>query len=102
MILTAEIRDARLPDGQLTIVATHLEENSKPEGRRKQLEELLARIKDTSGPLVVAGDMNTSTHNGTPLSAERLLKNRLGSKRDRKNKRLNSRDVALSRMLSSA
>ena len=79
-MLTAEIRDARLPDGHLTIVATHLEDKTKPEGRRKQLEELLARITDTSGPVVVAGDMNTSTHSGTPLSAERLLKNRLGSK----------------------
>src|ERR1044072_8939916 len=35
---------------------------------------------DTSGPVGVAGDMNTSTHSGTPLSAERLLKNQLGSK----------------------
>jgi endonuclease/exonuclease/phosphatase family metal-dependent hydrolase len=80
MMLTAEIRDARLPAGRLTIVATHLEDKTKPNGRRKQLEELLARIKGTSGPVVVAGDMNTSTQNGTPLSAERLLKNRLGSK----------------------
>lgn len=80
MMLTAEIRDARLPDGRLTIVATHLEDKTKPEGRRKQLEELLARIEATSGPVVVAGDMNTSTQDGTPLSAERLLKNRLGSK----------------------
>lgn len=80
MMLSAEIRDARLPDSHVTIVATHLEDKSKPEGRRKQLEELLARIKDTSGPVVIAGDMNTSTQDGTPLSAERLLKNRLGSK----------------------
>ena len=80
MMLTAEIRDARLPDGRVTIVATHLEDKSKPSGRRKQLEELLARIKKRTGPVVVAGDMNTSTHNGTPLSAERLLKDRLGSK----------------------
>jgi len=80
MMLSAEISDARLPNGHVTIVATHLEDKSEPKGRRKQLEELLARIKKTSGPVIVAGDMNTSTHNGTPLSAERLLKNRLGSK----------------------
>ena len=80
MMLTAEITDERLPGGRMTIVATHLEDKTKPEGRRKQLEELLARIKDASGPVVVAGDMNTSTQDGTPLSAERLLKNRLGSK----------------------
>lgn len=80
MMLTAEIADARQPGGRLTIVATHLEDKTKPEGRRKQLEELLARIKDVSVPVVVAGDMNTSTQDGTPLSAERLLKNRLGSR----------------------
>jgi endonuclease/exonuclease/phosphatase family metal-dependent hydrolase len=80
MMLTAEIADARLPGGRLTVVATHLEDKTKPEGRRKQLEELLARLKDVNAPVVVAGDMNTSTQDGTPLSAERLLKKRLGSR----------------------
>ena len=80
MMLTAEIADERIPGGRLVIVATHLEDKSKPEGRRKQLEELLERIKPFSTPVVVAGDMNTSTHDGTPISPERLLKNRLGSK----------------------
>lgn len=80
MMLTAEIADARLPGGRILVVATHLESKSKPEGRRKQLEELLAQIKDTSTPVVLAGDMNTTTNDATPISAERLLKNRLGSK----------------------
>lgn len=80
MMLTAEIVDAHLPGGRMTIVATHLESKTKPEGRRKQLEELLARIKATAMPVVVAGDMNTSTNDSTPISAERMLKNRLGSK----------------------
>ncbi|HEV7904665.1 MAG TPA: endonuclease/exonuclease/phosphatase family protein, partial [Pyrinomonadaceae bacterium] len=80
MMLTAEIADARLPGGRILVVATHLESKSKPEGRRKQLEELLARIRDASTPVVLAGDMNTTTNDSTPISAERLLKNRLGSK----------------------
>jgi hypothetical protein len=80
MMLTAEIVDARIPGGRMTIVATHLEEKTKPEGRRKQLEELLARVKVTTAPLVLAGDMNTSTHDSTPVSVERLLKNRIGSR----------------------
>ncbi|HWF88093.1 MAG TPA: endonuclease/exonuclease/phosphatase family protein [Pyrinomonadaceae bacterium] len=80
MMLTAEIADERFPGGRLTIVATHLEDKTKPEGRRKQLEELLRRISETSATVVVAGDMNTSTHDGTPVSIERALKNRLGSK----------------------
>ena len=80
MMLTAEITDERFPGGRLTIVATHLEDKTKPEGRRKQLEELLSRISAMNATVVVAGDMNTSTHDGTPLSIERALKNRLGSK----------------------
>jgi endonuclease/exonuclease/phosphatase family metal-dependent hydrolase len=80
MMLTAEIVDERLPAGRVTIVATHLEDRTKPDGRRKQLEELLARVRETDGAVVVAGDMNTSTHDGTPLSLGRAIKNRLGSK----------------------
>ena len=80
MMLTAEIADERIPGGRMTIVATHLEDKTKPEGRRKQLEEMLERISATNSTVVVAGDMNTSTHDGTPLSIERALKNRLGSK----------------------
>lgn len=80
MMLTAEIADQRLPGGRMTIVATHLEDKTKPKGRRQQLNELLNRIGTTNTAVVVAGDMNTSTHDGTPLSIERALKNRLGSK----------------------
>lgn len=80
MMLTAEVSDPGIPGGQMTVVATHLEDKSKPEGRRKQLLELLARIKDTNSPVVIGGDMNTSTHDSTPVSVKRLLKNRLGSK----------------------
>jgi endonuclease/exonuclease/phosphatase family metal-dependent hydrolase len=80
MMLTAEISDERIPGGRMSIVATHLESKTKPEGRRKQLEELLARIKNTNVPVVLAGDMNTSTHDATPTSIRRELKKRLGSK----------------------
>ena len=80
MMLTAEIADKRIPGGRMVVVATHLEDKTKPEGRRKQLEELLLRIQTTEVPVVVAGDMNTSTHDSTPTSVQRELKKRLGSK----------------------
>ena len=80
MMLTAEIADQRIPGGRMTIVATHLEDKTKPKGRRQQLKELLNRISTSNTAVVVAGDMNTSTHDGTPLSIERALKNRFGSK----------------------
>jgi endonuclease/exonuclease/phosphatase family metal-dependent hydrolase len=80
MMLLAEIADARLPGGRVTLVATHLEDKTKPEGRRKQIEELLGQINDVKTPVVLAGDMNTSTEDGAPTSLKRELKNRLGSK----------------------
>lgn len=80
MMLTAEIASAEIPGGRATIVATHLESRTKAAGRLKQLRELLARIKDIDHPVIVAGDMNTSTGDSTPTSIRRELKKRLGSK----------------------
>jgi hypothetical protein len=62
-------------------VATHLESKTKPTNRVKQLEELLATIKDIKNPVVVAGDMNTSTRDATPTSIQREIKKRFGSKK---------------------
>lgn len=80
MMLLAEIADPGIPGGRATIVATHLEDRTKPEGRRKQLQELLSQIKDISNPVILAGDMNTSTQDSTPTSLAREVKKRLGSK----------------------
>lgn len=80
MMLIAEIADEDIPSGRLTIVATHLEDRTKPKNRVRQLEELLAHIKEIRTPVVVAGDMNTSTQDMTPTSVGREIKKRLGSK----------------------
>ena len=81
MALLADIEDSGLPDGAVTVVATHLEDKAKPESRLKQLEEILSYIKDTSHPVILAGDMNTSGSDGTPTSFEREVKKRLGSEK---------------------
>jgi endonuclease/exonuclease/phosphatase family metal-dependent hydrolase len=80
MMLLADIEDPHIPKGRLTIVATHLESKTKPENRVKQLKELLATIKDVENPVVVAGDMNTSTRDSTPTSIKREIKKHFGSK----------------------
>jgi len=79
MMLLADISDPDLPQGKVTIVATHLEDVSPPASRRKQMEELLDKIANIDHPVVVAGDMNTSTHNGVPISVTRALKQRFGN-----------------------
>lgn len=79
MMLMAEIADPEIPTGRAAIVATHLEARTKPENRVKQLKELLSQIKDIGHPVIVAGDMNTSTTDMTPTSIKREIKKRLGS-----------------------
>ncbi len=77
-MLIADIAHSRLPSGRATIVATHLENRTSPKNRQIQLAELLDTIKDIRNPVVVAGDMNTSTNDMTPTSVERELKLRFG------------------------
>ncbi len=81
MMLLADIEDQEIPRGRLTIVATHLESKTKPKNRVKQLEELLATIEGINNPVVVAGDMNTSTKDATPTSIKREIKKRFGSRK---------------------
>lgn len=79
MMLIADITDSSIPGGAVTVVATHLEGKSKPAERLKQLEEILAEIRNIEHPVVLAGDMNTSGGDSTPTSFQREVKKRLGS-----------------------
>jgi endonuclease/exonuclease/phosphatase family metal-dependent hydrolase len=79
--LLAEIADERLPGGRVTIAATHLENRTKSKNRVRQLKELLELIKDIRHPVVVAGDMNTSSSDLTPTSIRRELMRRYGNPR---------------------
>ena len=79
--LIADIVDARLPSGRISIAATHLENRTKSANRVKQLNELLETIKEIRNPVVVAGDMNTSGSDLTPTSFRRELMRRFGNPR---------------------
>jgi endonuclease/exonuclease/phosphatase family metal-dependent hydrolase len=79
MMLLADIEDAEIPGGKLTVVATHLESKTKPVNRVKQLEEVMAHIKAIQHPVILAGDMNTSGSDSTPTSFQREIKKRMGS-----------------------
>jgi endonuclease/exonuclease/phosphatase family metal-dependent hydrolase len=68
-----------LPGQKLTIAATHLENRAKPKVRRQQMEELLAEVKESRDPVVIAGDLNTTGSDGTPTSVQNLLYKRYGS-----------------------
>jgi endonuclease/exonuclease/phosphatase family metal-dependent hydrolase len=79
MMLIADIADPGLPSGKVTVVATHLEDVTTPAKRQQQLEEILDKIADIDHPVILAGDMNTSTHTGVPISVTRALKQRFGN-----------------------
>jgi endonuclease/exonuclease/phosphatase family metal-dependent hydrolase len=79
MMLIADIADHDLPSGKVTVVATHLEDVTTPAKRQQQLEEILDKIADVDHPVILAGDMNTSTHTGVPISVTRALKQRFGN-----------------------
>ncbi len=79
MMLIADLASDDFPGGKATVVATHLEDETTPDGRRRQLEEVLRQIAPIRNPVILAGDMNTSTHDGIPMSVTRLLKDHFGS-----------------------
>ena len=63
LIATLDIPE--LPEKQVTIVATHLENRTTPKGRVKQLDELLEMVGPIHNPVVIAGDMNTTGTDGS-------------------------------------
>jgi endonuclease/exonuclease/phosphatase family metal-dependent hydrolase len=77
--LTVTIDVPDLVEKQLTIVNAHLENRCKPEFRRRQLTELLERIKDIRHPVVLAGDLNTSLSDAQPVTVKREIYKRVGS-----------------------
>jgi hypothetical protein len=63
--LIATLDMPELPEKQVTIVATHLENRTTPKGRVKQLDELLEMVRPINNPVVIAGDMNTTGTDGS-------------------------------------
>lgn len=76
--LLADITDPKFPEGRVTVAATHLENRTKSINRVKQLNELLGIVKNVRHPVVLAGDMNTSSEDLTPTSFGRELTKRFG------------------------
>jgi endonuclease/exonuclease/phosphatase family metal-dependent hydrolase len=66
LIATVDVPD--LPEREVTIVATHLENRTTPKGRVKEADEILDMIRPIHNPVIVAGDMNTTGQDGSVLS----------------------------------
>jgi endonuclease/exonuclease/phosphatase family metal-dependent hydrolase len=68
MALVADVSVPESPTGVVTLVDTHLENKCKPACRRKQMAALLETLQDVRNPLILAGDMNTTGKDGSPMS----------------------------------
>jgi endonuclease/exonuclease/phosphatase family metal-dependent hydrolase len=79
MALIADIRVPGLPADSVRVVNVHLENKCKPRCRAKQMDTLLAQIKDTDQPLIMAGDLNTTGADNTPTSIRREIIERVKS-----------------------
>lgn len=77
MALIVDVAIPDLPTGHATIVATHFENKCRPECRRKQMEALLAEMKQEKNPVILAGDLNTTSRNNTPTSLRNEIVSRV-------------------------
>lgn len=74
----AIIADIKLPNDQvITVVSTHLEDRAYPDERFKQFQYLLENLKDIKTPVILAGDLNTSTTDTKPTCFKKEVYKRI-------------------------
>lgn len=74
----ALIADIKLPNNEIiTVVSAHLEDRAYCDQRLKQFKFLLEHLKGKTTPVVLAGDLNTSTTDTKPTSAKKEIYKRL-------------------------
>lgn len=61
----------------MTSAGSHFENKCPPECRRKQMEALLTEVKQEKNPVIVAGDLNTTSRNNTPTSLRNEIMSRV-------------------------
>lgn len=80
----ALIADLALPDsptGTVTVVAAHLENKCPPGCRRRQMNALLDNLKQDANPVILAGDLNTTSKDNTPTSVRNEIMSRVADYR---------------------
>jgi len=66
-----------LPNDTLTVVIIHLEIKCEPKERRKQIQEILARIKDIDHHVIIGGDFNSAPSDISQTSVLKVTKKSL-------------------------
>ncbi len=75
----ALLADVFIPgaDKPVTIISVHLENRVLPKYRHAQIKALLQEIKKIDNPVVLAGDFNTTSADGSPTTIKREIRKRL-------------------------
>lgn len=81
MAIIAELDVPEAPSGKLTVIAAHLENKCVPKCRQEQLDDLLNQVRGAAGPLILAGDMNTTGSDAAPVSVRREISKRVKNPR---------------------
>ena len=77
MAMFVDLAIPESPTGSVTVIATHLENKTKPECRRDQMQQILDWAKDIKNPVIIAGDMNTTATDAAPTSVSKVITDRV-------------------------
>lgn len=74
----ALVANIQLPNNEIvTVVSTHLEDRCYPQERFKQVQDLFNNLRNIRTPIIIAGDLNTSTTDAAPTSFKKEIVKRL-------------------------
>lgn len=73
----ALVADIELPEGTFTVIGTQIEKRTRPNERAKQMKYLLSQISNIDHPVILAGNLNTTTYNHEPKGIKNIAKNKL-------------------------
>lgn len=81
MALIADLTVPDSPTGTVAVVAAHLENKCPPGCRRRQMQALLDNLKQETNPVILAGDLNTTSKDNTPTSVRNEIMSRVADYR---------------------
>jgi endonuclease/exonuclease/phosphatase family metal-dependent hydrolase len=73
MALLVRLKLSASPTGYITVLNTHLEDKTKPDCRRRQMQSILERLQSVTDPIILSGDFNTTGMDGNQLSVKYIV-----------------------------
>jgi endonuclease/exonuclease/phosphatase family metal-dependent hydrolase len=77
MALIADLSIPDSPTGEATVVAVHFDNKCPPACRLRQMKALLGEVNQNQNPVIMAGDLNTTSKDNTPTSVRNEIMSRV-------------------------